>query len=926
MPALRSIVVLGLSLVLSTLPGAGSVSAQEAGQSTGESVAPTIGRQPAGPPQSRHLRLDRDTIYADETATLYYSYPSEAKAIVTVARKTRSLQNSKLYYVGENNIRKRDLTTGTEADGRGAGAIEFDGIEVEDTLKPFTARLHYSGQDQAVDELHWYVINPIAEQPDILQLDRRRFLPKEFVTIPVQRPRLLDTESQVNFGLYKRAGLSRNGAALMPQFNMLIEKSIVSGIEQLAFEMPAAPGDYELQVRSISGFVLDREAITVDSEIAPVGLRLETDEPIKVGKPFRALLTLPGYDEWKHRVLAARLERLESPGNWVGAWREITPETMTSDLRRDTLEVVIKKHPHPDVVFNPPGRYRLRALWRLPERWMPGGYSEVLAGEVEFDVGPPDIPVGRQLMGAGVPFVFPEGPHFFADDEKEVILESELESLIGSLTIELHKVDSHNARVDPFWSGTPAPIQRWEEVLAPVALALPSDLAPGIYKLLAFGGLDVGDPGVEQRLRQQGQYPPKVVHATSTFLVFPPREQFGIEISSGTRVVIGRPVTFTASLPEVAGPFEGRFTLNIVRLESAYDDCRIQLEQAIAWSDEIATDRSLSIWPSDGGIIADPISWQPGRYEARLYYSTDGREARVTREPDLGQTSPISLLARVGFDVVYDSLPGALQLMTLEPREGETVKVRVTLPENASTRASGASADGSYHLNLRRRSEVAASGALRPSVLEPMPHICQGCDGAIVADAPSGSIVREFTLPFLLMGPYELALIAGGAARWCSPDGAGFAAFTAECEVPIYDRLAFDLLPSGWQGPLTLGLGEDDLDGARTGRVFPETGPADNCVEPEFDVPPTLSIARWYGNDIDNPDDNEYRPVEGIHLGHPFVVEARFETPPPEPAYSVRIGEEQRAVVRRDEDDPLLYRSDFITLMRESQEQPEVQE
>ncbi len=98
------------------------------------------------------------------------------------------------------------------------------------------------------------------------------------------------------------------------------------------------------------------------------------------------------------------------------------------------------------------------------------------------------------------------------------------------------------------------------------------------------------------------------------------------------------------------------------------------------------------------------------------------------------------------------------------------------------------------------------------------------------------------------------------------------------------------------------------------------------AAEPPEEIPALLSIVVPRFEDRDQParlDDDDlaapmpkyvFEPVDGIHFGHPFHVEALFEEDRPGDTYSVRINGTYSAIVQRTEENPRLYRSATLVL------------
>lgn len=99
------------------------------------------------------------------------------------------------------------------------------------------------------------------------------------------------------------------------------------------------------------------------------------------------------------------------------------------------------------------------------------------------------------------------------------------------------------------------------------------------------------------------------------------------------------------------------------------------------------------------------------------------------------------------------------------------------------------------------------------------------------------------------------------------------------------------------------------------------------CIgEPEPEIPARLSIVVPRFEDMDEParlDDDDlaapmpkyvFEPVDGIHFGHPFHVEALFEEDRPGSTYNVRLNGRYSVLVEQTEENPRLYRSATLVL------------
>jgi hypothetical protein len=138
------------------------------------------------------------------------------------------------------------------------------------------------------------------------------------------------------------------------------------------------------------------------------------------------------------------------------------------------------------------------------------------------------------------------------------------------------------------------------------------------------------------------------------------------------------------------------------------------------------------------------------------------------------------------------------------------------------------------------------------------------------------------------------------------------------------DRLLFEVLPpeGAPQPPPGTGFARapelDDWpvqDDPRRGLAV-WTPQAADCVEPTFPEAPTLRLVERLTGDPEDDGDDRYLDVAVAFPGHPYHLEAAFETAPPEADYRVKVNDRLRVVVSRTAD-PRLYRSEQIVLWQE---------
>jgi len=116
---------------------------------------------------------------------------------------------------------------------------------------------------------------------------------------------------------------------------------------------------------------------------------------------------------------------------------------------------------------------------------------------------------------------------------------------------------------------------------------------------------------------------------------------------------------------------------------------------------------------------------------------------------------------------------------------------------------------------------------------------------------------------------------------------------------------------------------EDD-DPLRALKIWSPT--IDQCGELEDPLSdPDIIFVKWVPAepaDIDEEtglpaellDQGTYEPIKGVNPGYPFFIEAQFEEPEETEAFEVRLGADYKVKLMRLEDDPLVYRSDALTL------------
>ena len=100
---------------------------------------------------------------------------------------------------------------------------------------------------------------------------------------------------------------------------------------------------------------------------------------------------------------------------------------------------------------------------------------------------------------------------------------------------------------------------------------------------------------------------------------------------------------------------------------------------------------------------------------------------------------------------------------------------------------------------------------------------------------------------------------------------------------------------------------------------WPEASDCNQTDAPKpIPSPLELVVTEWISGDFNDPSDDRYEPAEIVFPGHPYFLEARFDEVPAESAFEVRVGEDRSVEVTRT-GNPLVYRSDMITFMPETE-------
>ncbi len=746
---------------------------------------------PSSTALAQSIAIDPPTPHAGDTVRLHYQF-------------TQRGGYKYLSFSGcvENNYIWEWVVSDMDGQPQMSGVLECTAAipNLNDTLTSATARIVESTHP-AVDH-HTYIINPVEEIPGLLQLDRTSFLPNEVVPLSVRYP-----DFPVSLYVRRDAGLTREGVLVAP-YNGGGYSVFEEAGSNFDFHMPQTPGDYELQVRDADGFVLDRQTISVLRATPSVPLRIESDNALRVGAPIRIVPELPDSALWNTHTMLAKVLKRDATGQWVVVYYHhigINPGLLTgsaqsgsdpqSQLVDSAFEFVIGD-------TSGPGPYRFLLTWLV---YYDGYRSEVFAGEKSFHVFPAEKeePGPQELA-----FEFPDGHVYLQGTEYELILVGDARPHIdGDVTVNLYRVATIQETVTPVSFEDPEPVHAWV-VAPPEGVMLPADLEPGFYSVAALG-VPAMDLEEEERLRQQGSWPPPPYLASSEqFVVLPAPDAFAVSVSSGERVVVGRDVEFTVTLPEGSEFLDGHLALEFARLPGEFRDCSILMQKLEHRFPVSSDERTISVGSiDDRGQIWHAM--EHGRYEARLLFHPNRLAAVGPYHYQNSWGGGPTVLASAPFDLQHEALPGAIELLTSQPEPRPVIEARVTLPPDFSVFPGNQR--NALHLDLYRATEVAASGAVRPP-----PQSVQG----FTVDAETGR-TQDIKMTVHSFGPHELRLTSRCAG-------------TAECPIIVHDRLAVDVAPAEPGVPLTIGLGEDDLDGMNSGRVYPEHEPLGACTEDEI--------------------------------------------------------------------------------------------
>jgi len=418
--------------------------------------------------------------------------------------------------------------------------------------------------------------------------------------------------------------------------------------------------------------------------------------------------------------------------------------------------------------------------------------------------------------------------------------------------------------------------ERLATLLPPPSLADPR-LPPGPYRLLLYGlghdhpyrlrvprldGLD---------LELGGSYPPDWLPRPQLPLL-----QFGdvaLQLAPADRLQVGTLVTVSLTPPA---------DIDLVA-RGAWLELRYAPE---VWRRDCQVFASLGkhrlpfvSLPLEGGPVSFRAPSIPEAFEVRLY------EADGDGEPRLLATAPLS--------TELPSLPGALTLAA-PPLVGQSLRLLARVPSTAFW--------NQYDAELWRSAEVVPGGALRAA--HRLHSVAVGDDGAIDLG------------PVMVPGLYEVRLLARGTRQ--APD------FDVGVRAIVHfgvDRLAFEVtapeqpaLPAeatfrpapeldAWPQP------GDPRRGLAAWQPAPE-----DCLPAEPPPGGIVTVVELHNGVLGDPADDLYLPVASLFPGHPYLLEARFESAPPADRYAVLLPDGRELEVLRT-GDPRLYRSGFFTIV-----------
>lgn len=312
---------------------------------------------------------------------------------------------------------------------------------------------------------------------------------------------------------------------------------------------------------------------------------------------------------------------------------------------------------------------------------------------------------------------------------------------------------------------------------------------------------------------------------------------------------------------------------------------------------------------ADGrGVLAAP--GEPGRYEIRVFrprVASAGQAHAPVSVPTSHIGSTLQTIATAALDVVAPRAKGVLS--TSPPKLKEPIEILVEDP-------------GPEFRGHQLEIQLWYSGAKLPggSVTAPM----------VVHPYPLNGDPRRFyfqdgtrrqrigTYPFTAtVAPVERA---GDFEVRLYDLSTGLFVARQPIKVRLPNRTpprhsAYGKGISDWPGDA------DDLRSVPAWRV-----PTSQCADPVFETPPVLQIVNWLQGEPEDYDDDDYRPVDSVWPGYPYLLQATFTETPAEDSYLVKVDGQRQVEIFRSQENLKVYRSQTIYFDPSTQDQMEGEE